>query len=53
MCMADFRVGGLTKDNEVVIWHDENIDPTKCIDTAPVTENDPMFPYVGKYIANL
>ncbi|WWC58437.1 uncharacterized protein I303_100977 [Kwoniella dejecticola CBS 10117] len=43
----------LTKDGHLVVWHDESIDPTKCIDTGAVIEDDPMFPYVGKYIANL
>ncbi|KAI5452417.1 hypothetical protein NCC49_000580 [Naganishia albida] len=44
---------GLTKDGHLVVWHDESIDPTKCLDTAPVFANDSMYPYVGKYIANL
>ncbi|WRT64593.1 uncharacterized protein IL334_001526 [Kwoniella shivajii] len=44
---------GITKDGHAVVWHDENIDPTKCKDTGAVFDNDPMFPYVGKYIANL
>ncbi|KAG8689824.1 hypothetical protein FRC11_000339 [Ceratobasidium sp. 423] len=44
---------GLTKDGHVVVWHDESIDGLKCKDTQPVTKNDPLFPYVGKYIANL
>ncbi|WVF70063.1 hypothetical protein IAT40_004850 [Kwoniella sp. CBS 6097] len=44
---------GLTKDGHLVVWHDENIDPTKCKDTGAVTADDPLFPYVGKYIANL
>ena len=45
--------GGLTKDGEVVVWHDESIDKTKCRDTKPVVANDPMYPYVGKYINQL
>ncbi|KAF8331518.1 PLC-like phosphodiesterase [Cantharellus anzutake] len=44
---------GITKDGHVVVWHDEKIDPTKCMDTQPVTPGDPMFPYVEKYIAQL
>ncbi|KAI0803032.1 PLC-like phosphodiesterase [Irpex lacteus] len=44
---------GITKDGVVVVWHDENITPEKCIDTAPATPNDPDFPYVGKFVANL
>ncbi|KAI8983416.1 PLC-like phosphodiesterase [Trametes punicea] len=44
---------GITKDGRVVVWHDEEITPAKCIDTRPVYPEDPDFPYVGKYIANL
>ncbi|KAH8926659.1 PLC-like phosphodiesterase [Atractiella rhizophila] len=44
---------GITKDDIAVIWHDEDIQTTKCLDTKPVTADDPLFPYVGKYIANL
>ncbi|WWC86085.1 uncharacterized protein L201_000956 [Kwoniella dendrophila CBS 6074] len=44
---------GLTQDGHLIVWHDENIDPTKCKDTGAVMDNDPMYPYVGKYIANL
>ncbi|KAF9023432.1 PLC-like phosphodiesterase [Hymenopellis radicata] len=44
---------GITKDGAVIVWHDESIDGTKCMDTEPVTADDPDFPYVGKYIANL
>ncbi|ODN76586.1 hypothetical protein L202_05245 [Cryptococcus amylolentus CBS 6039] len=44
---------GVTKDGEVVVWHDENFVDTKCRDTSPAFEDDPDYPYVGKYIANL
>ncbi|EKM60765.1 uncharacterized protein PHACADRAFT_110455 [Phanerochaete carnosa HHB-10118-sp] len=44
---------GITKDGVVVVWHDENVTEEKCKDTAPATPNDPDFPYVGKFIANL
>jgi len=44
---------GLTKDGVVVVWHDEDIEPAKCSDTQPAFKNDPDFPYVGKFIANL
>ena len=37
----------------MIVWHDEVIDATKCIDTAPAWEGDDMFPYVGKNVANL
>ncbi|KAH7924020.1 PLC-like phosphodiesterase [Leucogyrophana mollusca] len=44
---------GITQDGQVVVWHDENITPEKCLDTSPAFLDDPAFPYVGKYIANL
>ncbi|KAK4698697.1 glycerophosphoryl diester phosphodiesterase, partial [Phenoliferia sp. Uapishka_3] len=44
---------GLTKDGHLIVWHDEQIDPLKCQDTIPVATDDPIFPYVGKYLANL
>ncbi|KAJ7655194.1 PLC-like phosphodiesterase [Mycena polygramma] len=44
---------GITKDGVVVVWHDEEILSTKCKDTAPAFLEDPAFPYVGKFIANL
>ncbi|EGO02809.1 hypothetical protein SERLA73DRAFT_102799 [Serpula lacrymans var. lacrymans S7.3] len=44
---------GITQDGVVVVWHDESILPEKCSDTEPISPDDPMFPYVGKYIANL
>ncbi|KAJ3992017.1 PLC-like phosphodiesterase [Lentinula boryana] len=43
----------VTKDGEVVVWHDENVVATKCQDTGPAFTNDTDFPYIGKYIANL
>jgi len=44
---------GITKDGVVVVWHDEEIVASKCQDTAPAFSDDPAFPYVGKFIANL
>jgi glycerophosphoryl diester phosphodiesterase len=43
----------ITKDGREVITHDRRISDKKCLDTAPVTPNDPAFPYVGKYIKDL
>jgi glycerophosphoryl diester phosphodiesterase len=43
----------ITKDGREVITHDRKISGKKCLDTAPVTPNDPDFPYVGKYIKDL
>ncbi|KAF8480658.1 PLC-like phosphodiesterase [Gautieria morchelliformis] len=44
---------GITKDGVVVIWHDLDILPSKCRDTGPAFPDDPAYPYVGKFIANL
>ncbi len=38
---------GLSADGVPVVWHDPVISASKCRDTAPVAEGDPMFPYVG------
>lgn len=43
----------VTKDEKVVVNHDRQISAQKCRDTAPVTPNDPLYPYVGKYIKDL
>jgi glycerophosphoryl diester phosphodiesterase len=43
----------VTKDEKVVVNHDRQISAQKCRDTAPVTPDDPMYPYVGKYIKDL
>ncbi|KAF5312460.1 hypothetical protein D9619_003482 [Psilocybe cf. subviscida] len=44
---------GITKDGVVIVWHDEVITGDKCTDTKPAFKNDPLFPYVGKNLANL
>lgn len=43
----------ITADGVAVVTHDRKISDTKCVDTAPVTENDPHFPYVGKFVNTL
>ncbi|MFD5594275.1 glycerophosphodiester phosphodiesterase family protein [Streptomyces griseorubiginosus] len=43
----------VTKDRRVVVNHDRQISAVKCRDTAPATPDDPMYPYVGKYIKDL
>ncbi|WP_346926390.1 glycerophosphodiester phosphodiesterase family protein [uncultured Arthrobacter sp.] len=43
----------ITKDGREVITHDRKISARKCADTAPVSPNDPQFPYVGKYVKDL
>ncbi|GAA5821688.1 hypothetical protein JCM11251_000971 [Rhodosporidiobolus azoricus] len=44
---------GVTKDGHAIVWHDESIQADKCLDTAPAFENDPLFPYVGRYVNTL
>lgn len=43
----------VTADNAVVVTHDRQISASKCRDTAPVTADDPQFPYVGRYVTDL
>ncbi|WP_312180182.1 alkaline phosphatase [Arthrobacter sp.] len=43
----------LSRDGAVVVWHDDRIQAEKCRDTAPVTRNDPAFPYVGDRVVDL
>lgn len=43
----------LTEDGKVIVWHDDTISATKCLDTAPATAGDPEFPYVGDRVADL
>jgi glycerophosphoryl diester phosphodiesterase len=43
----------ITKDDKVVVNHDRQISAQKCQDTGPAFPNDPMYPYVGKYIKDL
>ncbi|KUL44131.1 glycerophosphodiester phosphodiesterase family protein [Streptomyces regalis] len=43
----------VTKDEKVVVTHDRQVSVQKCKDTGPVTPDDPMYPYVGKYIKDL
>ncbi|TWD12976.1 glycerophosphoryl diester phosphodiesterase [Streptomyces sp. T12] len=43
----------VTKDLKVVVNHDRQISKQKCADTAPAVPDDPMYPYVGKYVKDL
>lgn len=43
----------VTADGYVVVTHDRQVLPHRCLDTAPATADDPQFPYVGKYIKDL
>ena len=43
----------ITKDGVAVVTHDRKVSNKKCKDTAPVTDNDPQFPYVGQFIKDL
>lgn len=43
----------MTEDGIPLVWHDPSIQDHKCTDTAPVTADDPEFPYVGKDVHDL
>lgn len=43
----------ITEDGIAVVTHDRQVSSKKCLDTAPVVEQDPEFPYVGKYVNTL
>lgn len=43
----------LTEDGKIIVWHDDTIQPGKCIDTAQPTEGDPKLPYVDDRLAEL
>jgi glycerophosphoryl diester phosphodiesterase len=43
----------LTEDGKVIVWHDDTIQANKCVDTAPATQGDAEFPYVGDRVAEL
>lgn len=43
----------ITKDGVAVVTHDRKVSKSKCQDTAPASADDPLFPYVGRYIKDL
>lgn len=43
----------MSKDGVPVVWHDPKILDTKCADTAPASDGDPQYPYVGKLLHEL
>ncbi|WP_226535878.1 glycerophosphodiester phosphodiesterase [Fictibacillus halophilus] len=43
----------ITEDDRAVVTHDRKISNAVCKDTGPAFENDPEYPYVGKYIKDL
>ncbi|KZE64427.1 glycerophosphodiester phosphodiesterase [Fictibacillus phosphorivorans] len=43
----------ITEDKQAVVTHDRKISSAVCRDTAPAFEDDPEYPYVGKYIKDL
>lgn len=43
----------ITEDGVPLVWHDPTIQADKCDDTAPVTADDPEYPYVGKLVHDL
>lgn len=43
----------VTEDGAVVVWHDRQIFDHLCRDTGPAFPDDPEYPYVDSYIADL
>lgn len=43
----------LTRDDQVVVWHDDVMTASKCADTAPVFAGDPAFPYANDRLRDL
>lgn len=43
----------VTRDGAVVVTHDRQTNPAVCRDTAPVSNGDPQFPYLGKWVKDL
>jgi len=43
----------VTADGVAVVTHDRRISAQKCQDTAPASDGDPLYPYVGRYIKEL
>ncbi|MDO9380259.1 MAG: glycerophosphodiester phosphodiesterase family protein [Nocardioidaceae bacterium] len=43
----------VTRDGEVVVTHDRQVNGAKCQDTAPVRTGDPRWPYVGDFVKDL
>ena len=43
----------LTRDDAVVVWHDDVLTESKCRDTDAVFPNDPAFPYAGSRVREL
>lgn len=43
----------LTRDDQVVVWHDDIMTAAKCADTAPAFAGDPAFPYADDRVRDL
>ena len=43
----------LTRDDAVVVWHDDVLTESKCRDTDAAFRNDPAFPYAGSRVREL
>lgn len=43
----------LTRDDRVVVWHDDVMTASKCADTAPAFAGDPQFPYADDRVRDL
>lgn len=43
----------LTRDDRVVVWHDDVLTASKCRDTDAAFRNDPDYPYAGTRVREL
>ena len=43
----------LTRDDRVVVWHDDVMTASKCADTVPAFAGDPQFPYANDRVREL
>ncbi|MBG6212480.1 MAG: glycerophosphodiester phosphodiesterase [Cryobacterium sp.] len=43
----------LTRDDRIVVWHDDVMTASKCADTAPAFADDPQFPYANDRVREL
>lgn len=43
----------ITADGHAVVTHDRQTTPDVCTDTVAASDDDPDFPYVGRYVTDL
>lgn len=43
----------LTRDAQLLVWHDPVLEPEKCADTGAAFPGDPRYPYLGQRVRDL